>query len=102
MEKVKCFFIVLFFGIIFYCFYQVITKESFAEPEREGLDYETHLANIIKHGQQSQTQVNWANEHDPGDLFKDAQGWWADTIDCENSAQHSLYCKPKEKWCFPY
>lgn len=101
MKTVECLLIIIFFAIILCCFYGFCNIEKF-EPERQGLDYETHLANIIKHGQQSQISVNWANEHDPGDLYKDAVGWWEDTLNCENMSSNSLYCKPREKWCFPY
>lgn len=35
-------------------------------------------------------------------LLQKAQGWWADTINCEQNSAHNLYCKPKEKWIWPY
>lgn len=34
-------------------------------------------------------------------LFPKAQGWWADTINCEQNVSN-FYCKPKQKWIWPY
>jgi len=39
-------------------------------------------------------------------VYRDApqklQGWWEDTINCEQSGKNDIYCKPKEEWIFPY
>lgn len=29
-------------------------------------------------------------------------GWWSNVINCKANGDNNLYCKPKEKWIFPY
>jgi len=29
-------------------------------------------------------------------------GWWSNVINCKKNGDNNLYCKPKEKWIFPY
>jgi hypothetical protein len=29
-------------------------------------------------------------------------GWWDNVTNCKLNGDNSLYCKPKEKWIFPY
>ncbi len=36
------------------------------------------------------------------DIFHHPQGWWQDAINCEQTGATHLYCKPKEKWVWPY
>ena len=31
-----------------------------------------------------------------------ASGWWTDTINCEKNSAPNIYCKPKNKWIWPY
>lgn len=33
---------------------------------------------------------------------KDDKGWWADVVNCRKNGDLEIYCKPKEKWIFPY
>ena len=35
-------------------------------------------------------------------LLVKAQGWWADVVNCEQNSSNNLYCKPKNKWIWPY
>lgn len=30
------------------------------------------------------------------------QGWWDDVINCQNTGQINIYCKPKNQWIWPY
>lgn len=34
--------------------------------------------------------------------FKNSAGWWNNVINCEANGDNQLYCKPKDKWVFPY
>lgn len=104
MDTYKCFLVTIFFIIIIGCCTQMYDsgKEGFAESEKQGFAYEQHLENIIKQGQQSQLHVHWANQHDPGDLYVEPRGWWIDTINCTERLTPTIYCKPKEKWIWPY
>jgi hypothetical protein len=33
---------------------------------------------------------------------KEEGGWWSNVINCKKNGDNNLYCKPKEKWIFPY
>lgn len=33
---------------------------------------------------------------------EDEKGWYGDVINCKNNGDNGLYCKPKDKWIFPY
>lgn len=33
---------------------------------------------------------------------KEEGGWWNNVINCKKNGDNNLYCKPKEKWIFPY
>ena len=35
-------------------------------------------------------------------VYSIAQGWWQDVINCEQSGDVSIYCKPKDQWLWPY
>ena len=37
-----------------------------------------------------------------GEKKKEEGGWWNNVINCKKNADNNLYCKPKEKWIFPY
>jgi len=39
---------------------------------------------------------------DQQQLLWRAQGWWADTINCQQNSANNLYCKPKKTWIWPY
>ena len=32
----------------------------------------------------------------------DERGWYGDVINCKNTGSLEIYCKPKEKWIWPY
>ena len=34
--------------------------------------------------------------------FPRLQGWWQDVINCQQTGSIDLYCKPKDKWIWPY
>ena len=29
-------------------------------------------------------------------------GWWSDTINCSKNSSPNIYCKPMDKWIWPY
>jgi len=32
----------------------------------------------------------------------DQKGWWADVVNCKKNGDLEIYCKPTEKWIWPY
>ena len=32
----------------------------------------------------------------------DEKGWYGDVINCKENGSVDIYCKPKDKWIFPY
>ena len=32
----------------------------------------------------------------------DEKGWWGDVINCTDTGNLEIYCKPKDTWIFPY
>ncbi len=32
----------------------------------------------------------------------DGRGWWANVINCEDNGSLGIYCKPRNKWIWPY
>jgi hypothetical protein len=41
-------------------------------------------------------------KEEKGEKKKEEGGWWNNVINCEKNGDNNLYCKPKEKWIFPY
>lgn len=35
-------------------------------------------------------------------IARDKRGWWTDVINCKNTGNTSIYCKPKALWVWPY
>ena len=35
-------------------------------------------------------------------IARDKRGWWTDVINCQNTGNTSIYCKPKSLWIWPY
>ena len=33
---------------------------------------------------------------------KEEGGWWDNVINCKKNGDNNFFCKPKEKWIFPY
>jgi len=80
-----------------------LTKESEGfEVVQEEEDKVDLLDKII-----TEAKKEFASEQsDAALVYRDApqklQGWWEDTINCEQSGKNDIYCKPKESWVFPY
>ena len=59
----------------------------------------TPLADEVLH--RDPVEDTFAVEHNYK-IERDKRGWWTDVINCQNTGNTSIYCKPKSLWIWPY
>ncbi len=64
---------------------------------RNSLNKEQELVRLL-----TQTDSKQYKRDNIWDQYKKSQGWWQDTRNCEQSGDSKIYCKPKERWIWPY
>jgi flagellar biosynthesis/type III secretory pathway M-ring protein FliF/YscJ len=79
---------------------RLMKKESYKEK------YDTRIEqNEVEYTENLDEKIDEVKKEKPIDFNKDKgkkKGWWNDVINCQNTGDMSMYCKPKDKWIFPY
>jgi len=59
---------------------------------------------ILNLNKKEEMKVEQKNENKEVKEVKENKqgGWWNNVINCKANGDNNLYCKPKEKWIFPY
>jgi len=60
-----------------------------------------YMLNLNKKEEMKVEQKN-ENKEVQKEEKKKQGGWWNNVINCKANGDNNLYCKPKEKWIFPY
>jgi len=60
-----------------------------------------YMLNLNKKEEMKVEQKN-ENKEVKKEEKKKQGGWWNNVINCKANGDNNLYCKPKEKWIFPY
>ena len=66
--------------------------------------YDTRIEqNEVEYTEKLDEKIDEVKKEHPVDLDTGVKkGWWNDVINCQNTGDMSMYCKPKDKWVFPY
>jgi hypothetical protein len=78
----------------------ILLTHSKRERFEDDIDDPLNESNIIKTTLKGTEQVfDWSKYNQ---LYPVSRGWWSDVINCSQSGEVDLYCKPKEDWIWPY
>jgi hypothetical protein len=68
--------------------------------------YDTRIEqNEVEYTEELDKKIDEVKKENPVDFNKDKdqkKGWWNDVINCKNNGDMGIYCKPIDKWIFPY
>ena len=84
-----------------YAIFQVFLINKNAEDINH-LNELLEMEDIMKSKSQSNGNGNGNESFVNQDSESIATGWWSDATKCQKTGNLHIYCKPEEKWIFPY
>ena len=78
------------------------------EAKDRSLPFDAENFDVIDDNNINQTDASGEIDLGPNNALEAQQkliqnsGWWSDTINCSKNSSPNIYCKPKDKWIWPY
>ena len=95
-------------GMLIYFHFVVVPKRDAKHggDDFENWDDENESREIENFDDENESSDN-ANKPTTGSqygekLYQQNTGWWDDVVNCTQSSDKSIYCKPQDNWIWPY